>query len=175
MEQGLDAFLVESRLLHAKTHRSSKRPAKMHSPFPTEGAPCEPSTLSTREYAPSAATSSDAESATAKASPAVTSVSASHSELLRLPATTSSHASPAESSQVAHVAAHPTISDRGTADSRNRPTIVGVGLSPDSGRRDSSSSVAADGLRVLRRLLGDRLSVSEADETRTLSPREHVG
>ena len=169
MEQGFDAFLVESRLLHAKTCRPSKRPAKMHSPFSTEGDPWETSTLSPREYAPSAATS-NAESATAKASPAVTSVSASHSELLRLPATTSSHASPAESSQVAHVASHPTISDRGTADSRNRPTIVGVGLSPDSGRRDSSSSVAADGLRVLRRLLGDRLSVSEADETRTLSP-----
>ena len=111
MEQGLDAFLVESRLLHAKTHRSSKRPAKMRSPFPTEGAPGEPSTTS----------------------------------------------------------------DRGAADSRNRPTIVGVGLSPDSGRRDSSSSVAADGLRRLRRLLEDRLSVSEAGETRALMSRVHVG
>ena len=174
MEQGFDAFLVESRLLHAKTCRPSKRPAKMHSPFSTEGAPCKPLTLLTRKCAPSAATS-DAESATAKASPAVTGVSASHSEILRLPATTSSHASPAESSQVAHVAAHPTISDRGTADSRNRPTIVGVGLSPDSGRRDSSSSVAADGLRLLRRLLEDRLSVSEAGETRALMSRVHVG
>ena len=76
------------------------------------------------------------------------------------------YSSPAESSQVAHATAHLTISEGVLPN----PTIVGVGLSPDSGRRDSTSSVASNGFRALRRLLEDRLSVSEAGETRARNP-----